>query len=157
VEVRDLVARAAGGDRAAWEALVARFERLVWSVARSHRLSDADAADVCQTTWLRLLEHLGDVRDPDALSGWLATITRNECLRVLRPTDAPGSDRGRRDPAADGSSQRRRAPARARARCRAVEGVRDAPEPLPGAAADDRHRPARELRGDLACARPAGG
>jgi RNA polymerase sigma factor (sigma-70 family) len=84
VEVRNLVALAAAGDRAAWAALVARFERLVWSVARSHRLSDADAADVCQTTWLRLLEHLGDVRDPDALGGWLATITRNECLRVLR-------------------------------------------------------------------------
>ena len=84
MEVRDLVALAATGDRAAWEALVARFERLVWSVARSHRLSDADAADVCQTTWLRLLEHLGDVRNPDALGRWLATITRNECLRVLR-------------------------------------------------------------------------
>jgi RNA polymerase sigma factor (sigma-70 family) len=84
VEVRDLVRLAAAGDRGAWEALVERFERLVWSVARSHRLSDADAADVCQTTWLRLLEHLDDLRNPDALSGWLATITRNECLRVLR-------------------------------------------------------------------------
>lgn len=61
-----------------------RFERLVWSVTRSHRLSDADADDVFQTTWLRLLEHLDDLRNPDALSGWLATIARNECLRVLR-------------------------------------------------------------------------
>lgn len=84
VEVRDLVRLAAAGDRGAWEALVVRFERLVWSVTRSHRLSDADAADVCQTTWLRLLEHLDELRNPDALSGWLATITRNECLRVLR-------------------------------------------------------------------------
>lgn len=84
VEVRELVRLAAAGDRGAWEALVVRFERLVWSVTRSHRLSDADAADVCQTSWLRLLEHLDDLRNPDALSGWLATITRNECLRVLR-------------------------------------------------------------------------
>lgn len=63
---------------------MARYERLVWGVTRSHRLGDADAADVCQTTWMRLLEHLDDLRNPDALSGWLATTARHECLRVLR-------------------------------------------------------------------------
>jgi len=87
VEVRELVGLAASGDHDAWEALVARYERLVWSVPRSHRLADADAADVFQTTWLRLLEHLDDLRNPDALSGWLATTARNECLRVLRHQD----------------------------------------------------------------------
>jgi RNA polymerase sigma factor (sigma-70 family) len=84
VEVRELVGLAARGDHVAWEELVARYERLVWGVARSHRLVDADAADVFQTTWLRLLEHLDDLRNPDALSGWLATTARHECLRVLR-------------------------------------------------------------------------
>lgn len=84
MEVRELVRLAGSGDRAAWESLVARYERLVWGVARSHRLGDADAADVFQTTWLRLLEHLQDLRNPDALSGWLATTARHECLRVLR-------------------------------------------------------------------------
>jgi len=93
VDVRELLRLAAANDPAAWEALVARYESLVWGVARSHRLGDADAADVFQTTWLRLLEHLDDLRNPDALSGWLATTARNECLRVLRhhsrqiPTD----------------------------------------------------------------------
>ncbi len=56
----------------------------MWSVARSHRLGDADAADVFQTTWLRLLENIDGLRNPDALSGWLATTARNESLRVLR-------------------------------------------------------------------------
>ena len=84
VDVRELVRLASSNDRGAWESLVARFESLVWGVARSHRLSDADAADVFQTTWLRLLEHVDDLRNPDALSGWLATTARNECLRVLR-------------------------------------------------------------------------
>ena len=84
MQPRELVALAAAGNRGAWETLVARYERLVWGVARSHRLGDADASDVFQTTWLRLLEHLDDVRDPDALGGWLATTARNECLRVLR-------------------------------------------------------------------------
>ncbi|MGH2900611.1 MAG: RNA polymerase sigma factor, partial [Solirubrobacteraceae bacterium] len=84
MEITRLVGRAAAGDAAAWESLVARYERLVWGVARSHRLADADAADVFQTTWLRLLEHLDGLRDPEAISGWLATTARNECLRVLR-------------------------------------------------------------------------
>lgn len=47
-----LVAAASKGDEQSWSELVDRFTRLVWSVARAHGLSEADAADVCQTTWL---------------------------------------------------------------------------------------------------------
>ena len=83
-EVGQLVRLAASGERAAWESLVERYEGLLWSVARSHRLDSASASDVVQTTWLKLLEHVDDLRNPDALSGWLATTARNECLRVLR-------------------------------------------------------------------------
>lgn len=84
---RDLVAAAAGGDQKAWDGLVDRFSRLVWSVARNFRLSDADAADVCQTTWLRLVEHLRAINDPDRLAGWLATTARREAISVLRKRD----------------------------------------------------------------------
>lgn len=92
-ELGRLVRAAAAGDRRAWETLVGRFERLVWAVARAHRLSGADAADVVQTTWLRLVEHLDRVQDPERLGAWLATTARRECLRSLRsarrevPTD----------------------------------------------------------------------
>lgn len=79
-----LVCAAAQGDQRAWDALVDEFASLVWNVARAHRLSDADAADVSQTVWLRLVEHLGRLRDPDRVAGWLATTTRNECLALLR-------------------------------------------------------------------------
>lgn len=88
-----LVRAAAAGDQAAWDALVKRFAGLVWSIARAHRLGSADAADVSQTAWLRLVENLGRLRDPDRVGAWLATTTRNECLRVIRrsgrqvPTD----------------------------------------------------------------------
>jgi len=78
------VRAAAGGDRDAWDRLVARFTGLVWAVARSHRLSDADAADVSQTTWLRLAEHLHRLREPERVGGWLATTARHESLRTLR-------------------------------------------------------------------------
>jgi RNA polymerase sigma factor (sigma-70 family) len=79
-----LVKAAAGGDTAAWEALVARFNGLVWSIARGYRLSSADAADVFQTVWLRLAEHLGRIDNPDHIGAWLATTARRESLRVAR-------------------------------------------------------------------------
>jgi RNA polymerase sigma factor (sigma-70 family) len=78
------VRAARDGDRAAWNALVARYTGLVWGVTRAHRLGDADAADVFQTTWLRLVERLDDIRNPEGIGAWLATTARHESLRVLR-------------------------------------------------------------------------
>jgi RNA polymerase sigma factor (sigma-70 family) len=78
------LASAAAGHSAAWESLVSAYAGLVWSVARSFRLSEADAADVFQGTWLRLVEHLGDIRDGGRLGGWLAMTARREALMLLR-------------------------------------------------------------------------
>ena len=72
------------GDQPAWDELVARFNGLVWSVARSFRLDTADAHDVVQMTWLRLVENLNRITDPERLAAWLATTTRRECLQLLR-------------------------------------------------------------------------
>lgn len=80
----DIVERVRSGDRGVWEALVDRYTSLVWSVARSFRLSDADAGDVHQTVWLRLVEHIDRIREPARLPGWLSSTARNECLRLLR-------------------------------------------------------------------------
>ncbi len=82
-EVHELLAGAAGGSQASWNALVDRFGGLVWSVVRSFRLDPATAADVSQTTWLRLVENLDRIRKPEALAGWLATTARREALRVI--------------------------------------------------------------------------
>lgn len=83
-EAAALVRSAAAGDRSAWEALVDAYTGLVWAVARSHRLSEGDAADVAQTTWLRLVEHVDRIAEPGSVGAWLATTTRHECLRLLR-------------------------------------------------------------------------
>ena len=87
--VSDLVARAKDGDRQAWDALVERYAPLIWSICRRHRLGRADADDVGQSVWLRLVDQLDRVRDPAALPGWLATTARRECLRVLCATQGP--------------------------------------------------------------------
>ena len=79
-----LLARAAQGDQRAWDQLVESHTRLLWAVARSFRLDSADANDVVQTTWLRLVEHLDRIEDPTRLVGWLVTTARREAMRVLR-------------------------------------------------------------------------
>ena len=83
--VEVLVQAAADGDRDAWNGLVDRFASVVWAVARGHGLSTlADAADVSQTTWLRLLDHLRHLEPPDRVGDWLATTARREAPRVIR-------------------------------------------------------------------------
>jgi RNA polymerase sigma factor (sigma-70 family) len=79
-----LVARAAAGDQGAWNEIVERYAPLVWSICNRYRLSSHDVEDVGQTVWLRLVEQLGNLREPAALPGWLATTTQRECVRVVR-------------------------------------------------------------------------
>jgi RNA polymerase sigma factor (sigma-70 family) len=78
------LAAAAAGSQPAWESIVSEYSALVWSVARGYRLSSADSADVFQGTWLRLVEHIGDIRDATRLGSWLATTARREALGLLR-------------------------------------------------------------------------
>jgi RNA polymerase sigma factor (sigma-70 family) len=102
-ELCDLLDRARSGDQTAWDGLVEEYSALLQSVVRGFRLGDAQGADVVQTTWLRLVEHLDSVRDPARLCGWLKTTATRACLEVLRerrrevPVEAyaegPGHDR----------------------------------------------------------------
>jgi RNA polymerase sigma factor (sigma-70 family) len=91
--VPELVVAALAGDQSSWNRLVDRYTPLVLSVVRRHRLQGTDAEDVVQTVWLRLIEHLGGIRQPAALPGWIVTTARNECLHLIRghklvcPTD----------------------------------------------------------------------
>jgi RNA polymerase sigma factor (sigma-70 family) len=93
-DIVELYRAAVGGDESAWQALVDRFGPLVWSVTRAHRLSRADAEDVCQYVWLTLAQNLEKgIRQPACLGAWVFRVARNECLRSLRhparqiPTD----------------------------------------------------------------------
>jgi len=71
---------------------VRRHNGLLWSIARSFRVTQPE--DAVQNTWLRLVENLDRIADPDRLAGWLATTARRECLQILRrdarrPSPAP--------------------------------------------------------------------
>lgn len=89
-----LVTRAVNSDQDAWNDIVERYAPLVWSICARYRLNDQDIEDVGQTVWLLLVEHLGKLREPAALPGWLATTTHRECQRALttaRRTEGAGT------------------------------------------------------------------
>jgi RNA polymerase sigma factor (sigma-70 family) len=81
--VEGLLERAAAGDESVWQDIVRRYAPLIWSVCRRHRLSSAAAEDIAGLVWLRLVDGLATIREPAALSGWLATVTRRACLALL--------------------------------------------------------------------------
>jgi RNA polymerase sigma factor (sigma-70 family) len=107
----DLVSAARQGDVLAREQLVERYGGLVWSTVRSFRLGDADAHDAVQTTWLRMIEQLGRIRDGDRLGAWLATTARRECLRIIgrRRRELVGADTALADRPDDASPTPERA------------------------------------------------
>ena len=80
----ELMAAARCGDPPAIEEIVRRHERRLHQVAGRYRLPQADRHDAVQSTWLRLVENLDRIRDPERLGAWLATTTRRECLRLMR-------------------------------------------------------------------------
>ena len=103
--IASLVRSAADGDAVAWNSLVEQFSPHLWSVVRGYRLTEEEAADVLQQTWLRLIEYLGHIEDPARLGAWLATTARRETLRVIRgrsvptgPDDLPDIDGHDRSP-----------------------------------------------------------
>jgi DNA-directed RNA polymerase specialized sigma24 family protein len=77
----ELLRRAAEKDWAAWNEIVRRFGHLVLRTATSIGLG-GDAADAAQLTWLRLFEHVHEIREPDHLPAWLAVTARREALRI---------------------------------------------------------------------------
>jgi RNA polymerase sigma factor (sigma-70 family) len=83
-DVEALLVAAAAGSHSAWDEIVARYTNLLWAIGRTHRLDASAINDVIQTTWLRLIENLDRIHNPERLAGWLATTARRECLALLQ-------------------------------------------------------------------------
>jgi RNA polymerase sigma factor (sigma-70 family) len=80
--LRDLLNAARDGDERAIGRIVTELSPMLWQVARAAGLGRDDVEDVLQTVWLRLIAHLAEIREPDALVGWLITVTRRESWQV---------------------------------------------------------------------------
>src|SRR5215469_11887531 len=76
---QELVRECLAGNQKAWNALVAKYKNLVYSVPMKYRMSQDDAADVFQAVWLELYNQLPRLRQPDAIRGWLIKVAFNQC------------------------------------------------------------------------------
>jgi len=81
----ELLAGCRRGDNAAWDELVARYQRLVYAVPVREGLSTADAAEISQSTFEALIESLERIREPERIGFWLTTVARR--LTWRRRTD----------------------------------------------------------------------
>ena len=84
MSVAGLVEKARQGDAGGWEELVARFGGMIAATGRRFRLTAPDVAELQQTTWLRLVENLHRIEQPERIGGWLATTARRESLQLLK-------------------------------------------------------------------------
>lgn len=83
----ELVVACRSGDDNAWDALVERYERLVYTVPARYGLTPTEIDDVFQSVWLSLLKNLNKLREPDRVSAWLVTTARRECWERRRGAD----------------------------------------------------------------------
>lgn len=78
----ELVSMCLKGDAQAWEALILRYRRLIFSVPVRFGFPSSDASDVFQQVCLKLIEHLHEVKDETKISAWLITTTTRQCLHL---------------------------------------------------------------------------
>lgn len=77
-----LVERCRRGDASAWAVLVRRYQRLVYAVVMRAGFDEHGAADVFQTVFSRLIEHLPRLHQPERLQAWIVTTAKREALRA---------------------------------------------------------------------------
>jgi RNA polymerase sigma factor (sigma-70 family) len=80
----ELIGACLKGSGQAWEALLVRYQRLIYSIPMRYGLTEHDANDIFQNVSLLLWENLGRLRDPARLGPWLVITTRRECWRLFR-------------------------------------------------------------------------
>ncbi len=79
-----LVRRCVGGEQAAWDELVNRYQRLIYAVPRRAGLSEEQAADVFQEVFLTLFEKIGEIEQPDRIRSWIVTTAKFKTWAIVR-------------------------------------------------------------------------
>jgi RNA polymerase sigma factor (sigma-70 family) len=79
----DLIRRCRQGSRGAWQQLLNKYERLVYSIPLRYGLSRDDAADIAQITFTILIQSLDNLSEDSRLGSWLATVARRHTWRLL--------------------------------------------------------------------------
>jgi RNA polymerase sigma factor (sigma-70 family) len=94
-----LLRRCRDGDEQAWQSVLTRYERLVYSIPFNLGLGADDAADVAQATFAALVGSINRIDEPKRLGAWLSTVAKRQSIRVIErrvreranPEDRPDS------------------------------------------------------------------
>jgi RNA polymerase sigma factor (sigma-70 family) len=78
----ELIEACLGGDGDAWEVLVNRYRRLIYSIPFKWGLQREDANEIFQAVWLDCFQELHLLRDIDRLQAWLVRIAVRKCYRM---------------------------------------------------------------------------
>jgi RNA polymerase sigma factor (sigma-70 family) len=92
----ELVDACLRGDDAAWDQLIERYTRLIYSIPLKLGLNRDEATDIFQAVCLDLVHELPRVRDPQALPMWLMQVTRHKVVKWKRKSDRYVADDGSR-------------------------------------------------------------
>jgi RNA polymerase sigma factor (sigma-70 family) len=86
-----LVQHCLEGDERAWNVLVDRYKKLVYSIPLKYGAPHQDAADIFQSVWLDLFNELPRLREAEALQGWLVRVTTHKCHHWKREQAVAGA------------------------------------------------------------------
>ena len=76
--------RVTGGDVAAFELLMRRYNQRLYRLARSMLRDDAEAEDALQDAYLSAYESMASFRGEASLATWLSRVVSNQCLQRMR-------------------------------------------------------------------------
>src|SRR5919107_981852 len=78
-----LLAACRRGDEGAWEALVLRYQRLIYAIPRRAGLDEDAAAEIFQDVFTTLLESIENIEQPSRLQAWLVTTAKRKTWRTV--------------------------------------------------------------------------
>jgi RNA polymerase sigma factor (sigma-70 family) len=94
-----LVLACRNGDETAWEALVSRYQRLIYTIPRRAGLDEDQAAEVFQDVFTTLLRKLDQIEQPERLHAWIVTTARRLTWRLITREKSHGKSTGTREDA----------------------------------------------------------
>jgi RNA polymerase sigma factor (sigma-70 family) len=80
---RELLLLCRRGEESAWEALINRYQKLIYTIPRRAGLDEDRAAEVFQEVFATLIEKIDEIEQPERLQAWLVTTARRKTWRSI--------------------------------------------------------------------------
>jgi len=90
-----LIGKCRNGDQLAWDDLIDKYQRLVFTIPRRAGLSESQSADILQEVFLTLFQKLDTIGQPERIRSWLVTTSKFKSWALIR------KDKGKYSPTTD--------------------------------------------------------